>query len=448
MAYLYVLAKTLGIKEAYDEPARPPSSSSPRYRFYERRSHTSTADYAQYLAAYRKARPGFDPRAPWIGIVFIDPNPSPEPGTVDVVAEALEKAGLNVLPASGYPSEETIEKSFLDAGGKSRVRLVVALGLKMGVRSKVAVPLLEKLGVPVIDAITCYGESYDQWRRSPVGLDLFERGWTVAQPELAGAIQPIVVGTHETVTDPQTGLKFVAEQGIPSRIAMLVQKIKRWLVLQDKPNKDKRVAILYYNYPPGKQGIGASYLNVLPESLWQVLQRLKAEGYDVTGLPATKRELQEAVLAQRNIGPWAPAELDRLAARASVTTIGLPLYAQWSAQLPDAFRQSVLKAWGPPGSSGPMITKSAKGATSFVLPTLRYGNILLTPQASRTGGAATTTLRITIRKRRRITSMWRSTCISATDFGRTPSCTSVRTGRTSGCRARRPGWPTRTRPRP
>ena len=383
--YLYVLTKTLGIKASYHEPAQSPGSFSSR-RLYERRSHTLTADYDQYLAAYRKARSGFNPRAPWIGIVFIDPNRSPEPGVVDSVAESLEKEGLNVLPACGYPSEETIENFFFDAGGKSRVRLVVALGLKMGVRSKVAVPLLEKLGVPAIDAITCYSESYDQWRRSPVGLDLFERGWTVAQPELAGAIQPIVVGTHETVTDPQTGLKYVAERGIPSRVAMLVQKIKRWLVLQDRPNKDKRVAILYYNYPPGKQGIGASYLNVLPESLWQVLNRLKAEGYDVAGMPATKRELQEAVLTQRNIGPWAPAELDRLAARASVTRIGLPLYTRWSTQVPDAFRQSVLKAWGEPGSRGPMTTKTTEGGASFVLPTLRYGNILLTPQASRTGG--------------------------------------------------------------
>jgi cobaltochelatase CobN len=28
-------------------------------------------------------------------------------------------------------------------------------------------------------------------------------------------------------------------------------------------NADKKIALIYYNYPPGKQDIGASYLNTL-----------------------------------------------------------------------------------------------------------------------------------------------------------------------------------------
>lgn len=59
--YLYVLTKTLGIKASYHEPAQLPGSFS-LCRLYERRSHTLTADYDQYLAAYRKARSGFNPR--------------------------------------------------------------------------------------------------------------------------------------------------------------------------------------------------------------------------------------------------------------------------------------------------------------------------------------------------------------------------------------------------
>jgi cobaltochelatase CobN len=382
---LHVMTKALGIKATVAEPLRTPR---PRLAFglYERRSHLSSGDHAQYLQAYRQARPGFSPRAPWIGIVFMGYGKSGESGLLDTLANAFEEAGFNVLAAYGYPSEKAIEQFFLDEQGKSRVRLVVAMGLKMGVRTDVAVPLLGRVGVPVINAITSYSKSEAEWRRSPAGLDLFERSWTVAQPELAGAIQPIVVGSHEAVVDPKTGLTYYEELGIPSRVTMLVQRVKRWIALQDKPNKEKRVAILYYNYPPGKHGIGASYLNVLPESLWQVLSRLKAEGYNVDGMPATKRELQDAVVAQRNIGPWAPGELDRMVARGNVTRIDLPQYTQWGAQLPEAFRQAVLKAWGPSGQGSPMTSQDLQGGKFFVLPTLRYGNILLTPQSGRGGG--------------------------------------------------------------
>jgi cobaltochelatase CobN len=229
--FLYVMTKALGVKVSHDEPLRTPRARL-AFGLYERRSRLSTGDYQQYLQAYRQARPGFDPQAPWIGIVFLGNGRTGETNLLDMVAGGLENAGFNVLPAYGYPSEKAIEQFSLDEQGKSRVRLVVAMALKMGVNSKVASPILSKLGVPVINAITSYYKSYPEWKQSPVGLDLFERGWTVAQPELAGAIQPTVVGTHETVVDATTGLKYVEERGVPSRVKMLVERVKRWVVLQ------------------------------------------------------------------------------------------------------------------------------------------------------------------------------------------------------------------------
>ena len=382
---LYAMTKALGVKASYAAPA---TVARPGLAFglYERRSQRVTADYQQYLEAYRLSRPGYDAKAPWIGIVLLGYGTTEGTNVLDMLAKGLESAGFNVLVAYGYPSEKAVEKFFFDSDGKSRVRVVVALAMKMGVNPEVALPILTKLGVPVINAITSYGKSYAEWKQSPIGLDLFERGWTIAQPELAGAIQPIVVGTHETEADTKTGLKYVEERGVPARVAMLVERVKRWIVLQRKPNRDKQVAILYYNYPPGKQNIGASYLNVLPESLWQVLSRLKEEGYNVDGMPATKQELKDAVLGQRNLGKWASGELDRLARTATVTRIDMRQYAQWLGQLPAEFRAAVVKAWGPPGQDESMAWRDSRGEKTFILPTLRYGNVLLCPQSDRGGG--------------------------------------------------------------
>jgi cobaltochelatase CobN len=47
--------------------------------------------------------------------------------------------------------------------------------------------------------------------------------------------------------------------------------------------------MIYFNYPHGSETIGAAYLNVLPESLWQIVQRLKQEGYRTgEALPASE----------------------------------------------------------------------------------------------------------------------------------------------------------------
>ena len=45
---------------------------------------------------------------------------------------------------------------------------------------------------------------------------------------------------------------------------------------------------MYYNYPPGKANIGASYLNVA-ESLANILQRLAKDGYDLGGARSLRR---------------------------------------------------------------------------------------------------------------------------------------------------------------
>ena len=50
---------------------------------------------------------------------------------------------------------------------------------------------------------------------------------------------------------------------------------------------DRRVAILYWNYPPGKQNVGASYLNVV-RSVPVMLRQLRNNGYDIGDIDLEK----------------------------------------------------------------------------------------------------------------------------------------------------------------
>ncbi|MDD2321895.1 MAG: cobaltochelatase subunit CobN, partial [Geobacteraceae bacterium] len=371
---LSLLKRECGIAVAYQEP-----QGVPDFGLYLKDGARTVKTFAEYKKLYRH-RPG-----PWIGIPFyrnlIDNN---DTALLDALIDSLERQGMNVLPVYGYPSELAVEKYFFDENGTSRVQVVIGVSLKVGITPQRAVPILTRLGVPTIDAITLHSQSRAEWEKSPVGLDIFERSSSIGLPEMAGIIQPTVVASKERVLDTATGLEYVETRPVPERIERLTDRVKRWLTLQQKPNSDKNIGIIYYNYPPGKQNIGAAYLNVLPESLYEIFSRLKREGYSTGIDDISKEKLFEEVHAfGRNIGNWAPAEIDRLARSGRAVLIPMAVYKSWFMELPKNFRQDVLKSWGEPDDAAIMTWRDPHGKKFIVLPGVKYGKILFTPQPSR-----------------------------------------------------------------
>lgn len=396
---LYALKKDFGFDVSYGGVVK-----LPEFGIYEYKTKRSFENFDEYEKVYgQQSNPPSSKgghggiNKPWIGIVFYKSSvESGQTKHLDALIESLENEGFNVLPVYGYPSEVAIERFFFDnnnlpsspfskgGNGRLRVRLIIGIGMKIGVNPKIAVPLLSRLDVPVINAVTLYSQSEDEWRKSPVGLDIFERSWQIALPELAGIIQPTVIASKEKMIDKEIGIEYIEERPIPERIERLTKRIKAWINLQDKPNKDKRVVIIYYNYPPGKQNIGASYLNVLPESLWEILNRLKAEGYDLEGQEITKEQLFNDIYNYaRNIGNWAQGELDRLVKTGKPILIPIDTYKQWFGELPEGLKRAIIKNWGEPEQSNIMTWRGASGTKYIVIPAVRYGNILFTPQPSR-----------------------------------------------------------------
>jgi len=395
----YAMRKDFGFNVSYGEVIK-----LPEFGIYEHRTKRVFEDFEEFLKGQGSSVKGQGDR-PWIGVVFYKNSvESGQTKHLDAVIDSLEKEGFNVLPVYGYPSESAIENFFFDGNGNSRVRLVIGMGMKMGVNPKIAVPLLSRLNVPVINAVTLYSQSEDEWKRSTAGLDIFERAWQIAGPEMAGGIQPTVIASKEKMIDKETGIEYVEERPISERIRRLTERVKAWINLQERPNKDKRIAIIYYNYPPGKQNIGASYLNVLPESLWEILNRMKAEGYDLGvmesettplspplprgeikgGQEISKEKLFNDIHNYaRNIGNWAQGELDRVVRTGKPILIPIDTYKRWFEELPEGLKKAIIKNWGTPEQSNIMTWQGASGTKYIVIPAVRYGNILFTPQPSR-----------------------------------------------------------------
>ena len=263
--------------------------------------------------AWRRAAGKHRPGAPRVAVGFYGSSyDDGDTALVDAVIAEIERQGGEAIPIFGYPAGIAFETLLRDPDGAARAD--AALTFLFRFAGPDAGESLRKLDIPVLSLISLYGRSEAEWRASAQGLSMFEGTFQVAVPELAGLVAPTVVGSKERRTDPDTGLTIISSQPISSRITLAVRRALGYAALGAIANADKRVAVLFYNYPPGKAGIGASYLNVA-ESLANVLQRMQAAGYDLGGgdVDLSSEALLEQMIARaRNVGGYAPGELDAM----------------------------------------------------------------------------------------------------------------------------------------
>ncbi|MBC7111873.1 MAG: cobaltochelatase subunit CobN, partial [Methanothermobacter sp.] len=203
--------------------------------------------------------------------------------------------------------------------------------------------------VPVLRAMITSStyRTMGQWIVSEEGFSWMSVYWQCAQPEMQGQIEPLAIGVGEIGSDPETGAQWDVTVTIPERIEKLVSRAYNWIRLQTMANSDKRVAIVYYNYPPGKQNIGASYLNV-PESIIEILRRMKSEGYSVGEIPQDADALVEMMIRNGiNIANWAPGELEKLANSSNAILWPYEDYLAWFNTLDPVARKEMIE--GPVG---------------------------------------------------------------------------------------------------
>lgn len=373
------LVQNFGLSLAIQPPRPFPASG-----LWNPRSGKLFSSFDDYAADYIRQRPETADRT-WIGIVFH--RVTAQAGrseTMEALMAALEQRGFNVAPVFGFPSEAAVKQYLLDTQGKGRVAALIGWALKLGTTPEKTIPVMEALDVPVINAIPLYTQTRQEWEESPIGLSLNDRSRMISLPEFAGAVAPTVIASKERLKDPETGLEYFEEVPIPERVKRLADRVKKWVDLRQMTNDSKRVAVIYYNYPPGKENVGASYLNVLPRSLWQILGRLEQAGYNIERRPATEEALFTALREHgTNVGNWAPGALEKLVRSGNVKLMAVAEYRKWFDRQPEQLRSDMIRAWGEPENSNIMVWKDSRGLPYFVFPAQRYGNLMFAAQPSR-----------------------------------------------------------------
>ena len=307
----------------------------------------------------------YNPEGKWIGIVmYYRDYQEGKLYTEDAMIRMLEDDGYNAV-ACYVPWRHPITQFFIN--NTSRVDAIISFNF-FGANGPWEV--LDECDVPVLKAISLSYQTYDEWENNPHGLHGLAITWKVDQPEMDGVICPIATEARITEDD-------YMRYPINDRLRRILGQAEAYANLRHVPNSEKRVAIIYFNHPPGKHDIGASYLNLF-ESLENVLNALNSSGYDVK--PMNSTELQNTILIYgRNVGSWAPGELEELADR--VILLDASLYERWFSELPQEVQDEVINVWGQP--PGDMMVVERDGRKYIVIPAIQLGNVLLAPQPAR-----------------------------------------------------------------
>jgi len=349
----------------------PAPEELPREGVYHPDAPRVFADLTEFLAWYRASHPKQGPLA--VVSFFHSYFRNTDTGFIDAQLRALEAQGLAAAGVFGWPLH-TLGRVF-QAPAPDPVQVLLSITLSLSKPEDV--PFLRELGVHVINLMVTR-DSLEAWAKAEQGVTATRVATSLANPETAGATDPVMVAATETGAD---GLQRTV--AIPERVEMAARRARRWVELRNKPNHEKRLVILYYNNPPGKGNLGASYLN-LPPSIQAVLERLRREGYQVgTSSPAAEQIIGLLEKTGRNVENWAPGEMTRMLSEGGVTLLPLERYRDWFNQLPKPFRDSVNARWGKPEAARLMTWRSAEGRAFFVIPGLWFGNIFLGPQLLR-----------------------------------------------------------------
>ena len=311
----------------------------------------SIADYHAFLQKHGLLKEGA-PR-----IIVTGPMGQP----ADLIRR-LEETGNVVYPVRNM--KNLVNHHHIDSVQPSAV-----INMAHGRMGDYIVDYLTRQNIPLFSPLNA-NRLVEKWEDDKMGMNGGFLSQSVVTPEIDGALRPFVVFGHYK---DEEGMHHAF--AIPKRLETFVETINNYLSLQRKPNSEKRVVIVYYK-GPGQNAMSAGGMEVAP-SLYNLLVRMKREGYKVEGLPGSSKELERMIQAHGAVfGAYAEGALDEFMKTGQPELITKEDYESWVKKVirPDKYAE-VVAAFGEfPGSY--MATEDGRLGVAR----LQLGNVVLMPQ--------------------------------------------------------------------
>ena len=292
--------------------------------------------------------------------------------------EEAERQGLNVIavftnglpdPKLGMPTiHEVFEKYFMKEGKPVVDVIVNVMKFSFTTSGSISIEALEEMGVPVLEAYSLIAPE-TEWEASPEGMNAMEISISVTMPEFDGIIHGMPIAAKHVKEDGE-----VEYLPIPERMRAMVSRAGAWARLHRKPNAEKKIAIIFHNYPPKNSNIGSAYGLDSIESVRRLLGLMKEAGYLVDFIPQDTEDFIRRLTAQATNDRSMLTE-EQVAA---CQKISKERYCDFFQTFPEETRQQMEKDWGK--APGTVMTTEAG---DILVPGLMDGHIFLTVQAPR-----------------------------------------------------------------
>lgn len=274
--------------------------------------------------------------------------------------EALEKEGYNVYPVQSM----TRFMSFID-----EIEPNAIINMAHGRMGDKMVDYLKAKNILLFAPLTI-NSLVDEWEKDPMGMTGGFMSQSIVTPEIDGAVRPFALFAQY---EDEEGLRH--SYTVPERLKTFVSMINNYLNLNAKPNNEKKVAIYYYK-GPGQNALTAAGMEVVP-SLYNLLVRMKQEGYSISNLPANAEELGKMIQAQGAVfNTYAEGAFNEFIQNGHPELITKEEYESWVEESlrPEKYKE-VVDAFGEfPGNY--MVTPDGK----LGIARLQFGNVVLLPQ--------------------------------------------------------------------
>lgn len=274
----------------------------------------------------------------------------------------LEETGNVVYPVRSMGT-------FIRSHAIDSVRPSAVINMAHGRMGESIVDYLTKQNIPLFSPLNV-NRLVEEWESDKMGMNGGFLSQSVVTPEIDGAIRPFALFGHYK---DEEGLQHAF--AIPERLETFVRTVNNYIALQRKPNSEKRVAIYYYK-GPGQNALTAGGMEV-GSSLYNLLQRMKREGYKVDGLPASSRALEQMIQSQGAVfGSYAEGAFDKFMETGNPELITKEEYESWIKKSirPEMYAEVVAANGEFPGAY--MTTSDGRLGVAR----LQFGNVVLLPQ--------------------------------------------------------------------
>lgn len=283
-------------------------------------------------------------------------------GAAPDMEKAFEKKGFMVYRINKL-------QSFIAGHHADSIQANAVVNMAHGRLGDYFVEFLKQKNIPLFSPLNINRLTTD-WENDKQGMNGGFMSQSIVTPEIDGAIRPYVVFGQRINKE---GLQEV--YGIPDRMESFVESVQGYVNLKNKKNSSKRIAIFYFK-GPGQNALTASGMEVVP-SLYNLLVRLKNEGYNVGKLPANPHELAKMIQAQGAVfGTYAEGAYTQFLQSGHPVLVTAQQFAGWTQK---ALSKKMIKEMNQLYGSFPgkyMATDDGKLAVAR----LQFGNVALLPQ--------------------------------------------------------------------